>query len=81
MSILKELSEVIKQKRQFNHDLRRIESSNLDYEALKRIVEKVASTGVSITVTFENGTKMEIKHGMPNENNFKSFADLYKAGK
>jgi hypothetical protein len=81
MSIIKELTELIKQKRQFEKDLRRLEHASLDYEALQRIVNNAASSGVTVTITFENGTKMEIKRANANETNFKPFSERYKEQK
>lgn len=75
--LLKLFLQVIKEQRQLKKDLRRLDKANLDYEALQRIVDNVATKNVEIEVKMEN-VNITIKPTPSNEVGFTSFKEKYQ---
>lgn len=70
--ILKQAIELIRKKRQLDRDTRRLHIANLDYAALRNIVNEVSNRNVEIQISTNAGT-MIIRPKPINELNFKSF--------
>lgn len=75
--LLKLILQVIREQKQLKSDLRRLDKANLDYEALQRIVDNVATKNVEITVRMEN-VNITIKPTPVNEVGYTSFKEKYQ---
>lgn len=56
--VLKEAIEIIRQRRQLNRDTRRLQAATLDYEALQRICDNVATRNIAIEINQSSGNGM-----------------------
>lgn len=75
--MIKEFREFLKERHQYKIDTRRLEQLTLDYEALKRIVQAVETSNVTITLELKDGAKMVISKQATEQIPFKTFAELY----
>lgn len=75
--IVKLILQVLHEQRQLKKDLRRLQKASLDYEALQRIVDNVATKNVEVTVQMEN-VNITIKPTPSNEVGYTSFKEKYQ---
>lgn len=75
--MLKDFLEWWKLNKQQKVDMRRLSKSNLDYEALKRMVEVVSNKDIEIEIKTEDNATITIRKSRENENGYESFADRY----
>ena len=76
-SLLRELIELYKARKEYKRDYRKLCRANIDYAALQNIVENVSTKNVVIELMTADGVKMTIR---PKENNaigYESFHDKF----
>lgn len=76
-SLLKELIELYKARKEYKRDYRRLCRANIDYAALQNMVENVSTKNVVIDIVTDDGVKITIR---PKENNaigYESFHDKF----
>lgn len=78
MTLLRDIIELIKARNEFKRDYRRLETSNLDYQALQRMVEVCNNKQTTIEIKKNDGTVILIRPKQDNDIGYKSFADLYQ---
>ena len=76
-SLLRELIELYKERKEYKRDYRKLCRSNVDYAALQNMVDNVSTKNVVIELMTSDGVKMTIR---PKENNaigYESFHDKF----
>lgn len=76
-SLLIELIELYKERKEYKRDYRKLCRSNIDYAALQNMVDIVSTKNVVIELMTSDGVKMTIR---PKENNaigYESFHDKF----
>ena len=76
-SLLRELIELYKARKEYKRDYRKLCRANIDYAALQNMVENVSTKNVVIELMTVDGVKMTIR---PKENNaigYESFHDKF----
>lgn len=76
-SLLRELIELYKARKEYKRDYRKLCRANIDYAALQNMVENVSTKNVVIELMTADGVKMTIR---PKENNaigYESFHDKF----
>lgn len=76
-SLLRELIELYKARKEYKRDYRRLCRANIDYAALQNMVDNVSTKNVVIDIVTDDGVKMTIR---PKENNaigHESFYDKF----
>lgn len=75
--IIREAIQIIREKKQLNRDIRRLQAATLDYEALQRICDNVANRNIVIEInqSSNNGisTTIRIIPKPINQVNYKTF--------
>lgn len=78
MSLIKELIELVKAKNEYKRDYRRLEESNLDYQALQQMVDTALAKQIVIEIKKTDGTVILIRPKTEEDKQYKSFMDRYK---
>lgn len=76
-SLLRELIELYKVRKEYKRDYRKLCRANIDYAALQNMVDNVSTKNVVIELLTSDGVKMTIR---PKENNaigYESFHDKF----
>lgn len=76
-SLLRELIELYKVRKEYKRDYRKLCRANIDYAALQNMVDNVSTKNVVIELLTADGVKMTIR---PKENNaigYESFHDKF----
>lgn len=76
-SLLRELIELYKARKEYKRDYRKLCRANIDYAALQNMVENVSTKNVVIELMTADGVKMTIR---PKENNaigYESFGSKF----
>lgn len=76
-SLLKELIELYKARKEYKRDYRRLCRANIDYAALQNMVDNVATKNVVIELMTDDGVKMTIRPKDQNSIGYESFHDKF----
>ena len=76
-SLLKELIELYKERKEYKRDYRKLCRANIDYAALQNMVDNVATKNVVIDIITNDGVKITIRPKENNDIGYESFGSKF----
>ena len=76
-SLLRELIELYKARKEYKRDYRKLCRANIDYAALQNMVDNVATKNVVIDIITNDGVKITIRPKENNDIGYESFHDKF----